>query len=78
MSYNGKINFGLVGDYDPMHDLDDLADDFAASLDELAAAAGCPHQDRAAAPRKHPRRSRVPERETTAFPKLDREPCARR
>ena len=30
MSYNGKMNFGLVGDYDAMHDLDDLADDFHA------------------------------------------------
>ena len=40
MSYNGGINFGLVGDYDAMHDLDDLADDFQESLAELAAAAG--------------------------------------
>ena len=40
MSYNGKMNFGLVGDYDAMHDLDDLADDFGASLAELADAAG--------------------------------------
>ena len=40
MSYNGKMNFGLVGDFDAMHDLDDLADDFHASLEELADAAG--------------------------------------
>ena len=40
MSYNGKMNFGLVGDYDAMHDLDDLADDFRESLAELADAAG--------------------------------------
>jgi WS/DGAT/MGAT family acyltransferase len=40
MSYNGKMNFGLVGDYDAMHDLDDLADDFQASLAELADVAG--------------------------------------
>jgi diacylglycerol O-acyltransferase / wax synthase len=40
MSYNGKMNFGLVGDFDAMHDLDDLADDFQASLAELAEAAG--------------------------------------
>ena len=40
MSYNGKMNFGLVGDYDVMHDLDDLADDFEASLAELGDAAG--------------------------------------
>src|SRR3979409_1466140 len=40
MSYNGTINFGLVGDYDLMSDLDDLADDLHASLAELAEAAG--------------------------------------
>ena len=40
MSYNGRINFGLVGDYDVMADLDQLARDFRASLLELAEAAG--------------------------------------
>ena len=40
MSYDGKMNFGLVGDYDVMYDLDDLAGDLYASLEELAAAAG--------------------------------------
>jgi diacylglycerol O-acyltransferase len=40
MSYNGRINFGLVGDYDAMYDLDDLKLDFEASLAELAVAAG--------------------------------------
>jgi WS/DGAT/MGAT family acyltransferase len=40
MSYNGRINFGLVGDFDVLFDLDDLALDVEASLHELAAAAG--------------------------------------
>jgi hypothetical protein len=40
MSYNGKMNFGLVGDYDALHDLDDLADDLQESLGGLADAAG--------------------------------------
>jgi diacylglycerol O-acyltransferase len=40
MSYNGRMNFGLVGDYDGMRDLDELADDFYESLAELAEAAG--------------------------------------
>ena len=40
MSYNGTINFGLVGDFDLMSDLDELADDLHASLAELAGAAG--------------------------------------
>ncbi|MEA2405750.1 MAG: diacylglycerol O-acyltransferase / wax synthase, partial [Thermoleophilaceae bacterium] len=38
MSYNGTINFGLVGDYDLMSDLDDFAGDLEASLAELAEA----------------------------------------
>jgi diacylglycerol O-acyltransferase / wax synthase len=40
MSYNGRINFGLLGDYDALSDLDELTRDFAASLRELADAAG--------------------------------------
>jgi diacylglycerol O-acyltransferase len=40
LSYNGRINFGLVGDYDLLWDLDDLAEDVRASLGELAEAAG--------------------------------------
>ena len=40
MSYDGQINFGLVGDYDAMPDLDELAADLAAAIDELAAVAG--------------------------------------
>ena len=39
MSYNGKINFGLVGDYDVMYDLDEVVDDFNVAIDELARAA---------------------------------------
>jgi WS/DGAT/MGAT family acyltransferase len=37
-SYNGQLNFGLVGDYDAMPDLEALAGDLAAAIDELAAA----------------------------------------
>jgi len=40
MSYNGRLNFGLVGDYDAMYDIDDLAEDFEGSLAELAKTAG--------------------------------------
>jgi len=40
MSYNGRMNFGLLGDWDAMGDLDELADDLGASLEELAGAAG--------------------------------------
>ncbi len=54
MSYNGKMNFGLVGDYDAMYDLDDLADDFRASLAALADAAGVSIKSERA-PRAKPR-----------------------
>lgn len=40
LSYAGRINFGLVGDYDLMWDLDDFASDVRESLAELAAEAG--------------------------------------
>jgi diacylglycerol O-acyltransferase / wax synthase len=40
LSYAGRINFGLVGDYDLLWDLDDFADDVQESLAELAAEAG--------------------------------------
>jgi diacylglycerol O-acyltransferase / wax synthase len=40
LSYDGSINFGLVGDFDLLWDLDELAGDVRASLEELAAAAG--------------------------------------
>ena len=40
MSYNGRLNFGLTGDYDLMPDLDNLAGDLHAALAELAEAAG--------------------------------------
>jgi diacylglycerol O-acyltransferase / wax synthase len=40
LSYDGRINFGLVGDYDLVWDLDDLAVDLEESLRELADAAG--------------------------------------
>ena len=39
MSYNGQIHFGLIGDYDAMADLDSLALDLEASIDDLSAAA---------------------------------------
>jgi hypothetical protein len=38
MSYNGQVNFGLIGDYVALEDLDVLAADLEASLAELAAA----------------------------------------
>jgi diacylglycerol O-acyltransferase len=39
MSYNGKVEFGLLGDYDAMPDLDDLGRHLEDALAELLAAA---------------------------------------
>jgi WS/DGAT/MGAT family acyltransferase len=52
MSYNGTINFGLVGDFDLLADLDDLAGDLHASLVELADVAGVELQTRKRAGRR--------------------------
>ncbi|MBA3263452.1 MAG: wax ester/triacylglycerol synthase family O-acyltransferase [Thermoleophilaceae bacterium] len=40
LSYDGAINFGIVGDFDLMWDLDEFADDLRESLAELAVTAG--------------------------------------
>jgi WS/DGAT/MGAT family acyltransferase len=39
MSYNGQVNFGLIGDYDAMADLDSFALDLEAATDEVIATA---------------------------------------
>ena len=40
MSYNGRIDFGLVADYDALPDLRDLATHLEAAIGELADVAG--------------------------------------
>jgi diacylglycerol O-acyltransferase len=42
VSYNGGMFFGLVGDFDAVPDLDDLAKDLTRAISELGAAAGVP------------------------------------
>jgi diacylglycerol O-acyltransferase len=42
MSYDGKLFFGLLGDYDAMDDIDAFASDLEAAIAELAIAAGVP------------------------------------
>jgi hypothetical protein len=39
MSYNGQIDFGLIGDYDAMADLDSFALDLEAAIAEAVATA---------------------------------------
>jgi WS/DGAT/MGAT family acyltransferase len=45
MSYNGQLNFGLIADYDALADVETLADELRASIEELAAVAGAPPQN---------------------------------
>jgi diacylglycerol O-acyltransferase / wax synthase len=54
MSYNGKMNFGLLGDFDAMPDLRVFAEGITESLGELRAAAGIRRRraPRRAAPRR--------------------------
>ena len=40
MSYNGEVNFGITADYDAMADVDALAADLEAAIEELAEAVG--------------------------------------
>jgi hypothetical protein len=40
MSYDGRLGFGLLGDYDALPDLEDVARDLEAAIAELAAAGG--------------------------------------
>jgi hypothetical protein len=48
LSYDGSINFGLVGDYDLLWDLEELAGDVRGALEELADAAGVALSERRA------------------------------
>jgi diacylglycerol O-acyltransferase len=43
ISYNGNLCFGLAGDYDVLHDIEDVAHDLRAELRALVAAAGGNH-----------------------------------
>ena len=45
MSYNGRLHFGLNGDYDAMADIAYLASDLRAAIADLGEAAGLPSED---------------------------------
>jgi hypothetical protein len=40
VSYNGRVTFGLLGDYDAMEDIDEIAEGISAAISELEEAAG--------------------------------------
>ena len=55
MSYNGRIDFGLVADYDALPDLDDVAAALDGAIGELAVLAGASGKPRGrrARPKQH-------------------------
>ena len=57
MSYDGKLGFGLLGDYDALADIEDLADDLETSIARLARTAGV-RRAFASRPRRRPARRR--------------------
>ena len=61
MSYDGTLGFGLLGDYDALADIDDLAEDLATAIGDLAATAGVRRRPRL-------RRGRDRSRRTTPAP----------
>ena len=84
MSYNGGMDFGLLGDYDAMPDLDELGRDLEVALEELLIAAkkatkAQGPQRRAAAPRRPrpPSATSVAERELRVLGHLVRGPRRR-
>jgi hypothetical protein len=40
MSYDGRLGFGLLSDYDALPDLEDIAAHLSGAIDDLADAAG--------------------------------------
>ncbi len=50
MSYDGQVNFGLIGDFDAIPDLDAMASDLEASIAELGAAVPAPEKRRGRKP----------------------------
>jgi len=59
MSYNGQLNFGLSGDYDALTDLETLADELRASIEEMSSAAGSPPPNGRSAPPRRTGRPRL-------------------
>jgi len=65
MSYDGGMDFGLLGDYDSMPDIEQLAEMFDASLAELLEAAGEPKRNGKVSTRARTSRPRTSSRATT-------------
>jgi diacylglycerol O-acyltransferase / wax synthase len=60
LSYNGQLNFGLVGDYDALADVEVLADELRSAIEELSAAAGASAAASSQGAAARPRGGRAP------------------
>jgi diacylglycerol O-acyltransferase / wax synthase len=58
VSYDGRVFFGLLGDYDAMADLDRFAGDLQSAITELSTAAGVPDDGRRGRARPAARRTK--------------------
>ncbi len=58
MSYNGQVDFGLIGDYDAMADLDSFGLDLEGAIAEIAGEPATGGSAAAAAPRRGTARCR--------------------
>ena len=54
MSYNGRLGFGLLADFDALPDLEELAEHLEGAIDDLAAAAGADVRVGRTGPRRRP------------------------
>ena len=75
MSYNGKVNFGLLADYDALPDVEEIAEGIRESLDELLEAA---RKKTGAESEKEPVRAGVDDREQALRPASSTSSAARR
>jgi diacylglycerol O-acyltransferase / wax synthase len=57
MSYNGRLGFGLLADFDALPDLEELAEQLEGAIDDLAAATGADVRTGRTGPRQHPTHS---------------------
>jgi len=57
MSYDGHLGFGLLGDYDALPELEEIAEDLKLAIASLARAAGVHSRAKRAAPRTAARRT---------------------
>jgi hypothetical protein len=54
MSYNGRLGFGLLGDFDALPDLEEIATQLEGAIDDLAVASGADDRVGRTGPRRRP------------------------